>query len=159
MMRTTTVAERELTRAPSPRDVFERARRCVLARDANGFADLFAPDAVVEYPFGARAVGLPPYLEGREQIRGHLTAAMRRSRAAGGRMIAYDAVVVHETTDPEVIIVEFDLMGELSATGQTYQLPYVQVFRIRDGAIVTMRDYFSGKRLAEVMQLVEPPRG
>ena len=130
-----------------------------LEMDANGFADLFAADGVMEFPFGARAVGLPECLEGREQIRSHLAARMGGARRSGRRMIGYDAVVVHETADPEVIIVEFDLVGELSATGQTYQLPYVQVFRIRDGAILVMRDYFSGERLAEVMRLAAPAAG
>ncbi|HWM85604.1 MAG TPA: nuclear transport factor 2 family protein [Kofleriaceae bacterium] len=140
----------------SPREVFERARRSIVACDANGFADMFAPDGVMEFPFGGAVVGLPACLEGREQIRRHLGAALARSRESGRRLIGYDAVVVHQTTDPEVIIAEFDLHGEVSATGQRYQLPYIQVFRIRDGAIVSMRDYFSVAGLAEVTRLGTP---
>ena len=109
----------KMRRGVSPRDVFEAVKHCVLALDANGFANLFAPDAVMDFPFGARAVGLPTYLEGREQIRCHMAAGMARARAAGLRMIGYDAVLMHETADPEVIIVEFDLVGEIAATGQT----------------------------------------
>jgi ketosteroid isomerase-like protein len=51
-------------------------------------------------------------------------------------------VVVHETLDPEVVVVEFELHGEVLATGDGYRLPYVQVARDRDGAIVSFRDYF-----------------
>ncbi len=147
------------SRFASPREVFERARQRVVEYDADGFADLFAPDGVMEFPFGGAGVGLPDSLEGREQIRGHLSAALGKSRGSGRRILGYDAVVVHETTDPEVIIVEFDLQGEVVRTGARYQLPYVQVFRIRDGAIVSMRDYFSIERLAAVLHRTAPMRG
>lgn len=139
-----------LSRFAAPREVFEAARQSIVDGDADRFADLFAPDGVMEFPFGGGAVGLPSSLEGRESIRRHLSAALGKSRRSGRRIVGYDAVVVHETTDPEVIIVEFDLQGELVRSGETYQLPYVQVFRIRDGAIVSMRDYFSIERLAAV---------
>jgi ketosteroid isomerase-like protein len=125
----------------------------MVACDPDGFADLFAPDAFLEFPFASAAIGLPPCLEGREQIRRHLHAALGRSREAGRRTVGYDAVVLHETTDPEVVIAEFDLQGEIPLTGQAYQLPYVQVLRIRDGQILSMRDYFSVERLVEVMNL------
>jgi uncharacterized protein len=144
---------RESKRGATPREVFECARRSMVECDADGFADLFAPDAYLEFPFGSDAVGLPPCLEGREEIRRHLHAALGRSVEAGRRILGYDAVVLHETNDPEVIIVEFDLQGEVALTGQGYQVPYVQVFRIRDGQILSMRDYFSAERLVEVMNL------
>jgi uncharacterized protein len=136
--------------AASPREVFERVRRSVIAYDANGFADLFASDGVMEFPFGWAAAGLPPCLEGREQIRRHMEAALSRSWESGRRFLGYDDLVVHETGDPEVIIVEFDLHGHTPA-GKPYQVPYVQVFRVRDGQIVSMRDYFSSERLAALV--------
>jgi uncharacterized protein len=143
---------RKMYRTASPCEVFEQARRSVVAHDANGFADLFASDGVMEFPFGGDAAGLPDSLEGREQIRRHLAAALARSRESGRRLLGYDAVVIHQTTDPEVIVVEFDLEGEVTRTGETYHVPYVQVFRIRDGRILCMRDYFSGERVAAVMK-------
>jgi uncharacterized protein len=146
-----TSAPSQATRfAASPRDVFERVRRSVMEYDANGFADLFASDGMMEFPFGGGAVGLPACLEGREQIRRHMSSALTRSWESGRRFLGYDDLVVHETSDPEVIIVEFDLHGQTPA-GQTYQLPYVQVFRVRDGEILSMRDYFSSERLAAVL--------
>ena len=137
----------------SPREVFERARRSVIACDANGFANLFAPDGIMEFPFGGAAVGLPECLEGREQIRQHLLTALGRAKQSGRRPVAYDALMLHETSDPELLIAEFDLQGEVASTGETYLVPYVQVFRIRDGQIVSMRDYFPGDRLAALVKL------
>ncbi len=143
MFRAATEARRAAIR---PREVFERVKRSVLDQDADGFADLFASDGVMEFPLAGAAVGLPDCLEGREQIRLHVSAAMRQARQAGRRPTAYDDLMLHETADPEVIIVEFDLHGELRGAG-AYQLPCVQVFRIRDGAIVWFRDYFASNQL------------
>ena len=39
----------------TPADVLARRRQLILNGDADGFADLFAPDAVIELPFA----GLP----------------------------------------------------------------------------------------------------
>jgi hypothetical protein len=63
--------------------------------------------------------------------------------------------VVHETLDPEVVVVELELEGEVVATGDAYRLPYIQVFRVRDGAIVSFRDYF-GPRTAEALAAAFP---
>jgi uncharacterized protein len=35
----------------TPADVLARRRRLILSGDADGYADLFAPDAVTEMPF------------------------------------------------------------------------------------------------------------
>lgn len=58
--------------------------------------------------------------------------------------------MVHETTDPEVIIVEFGLDGEIVSTGETYQLSYIQVVRVRNGRIVWMRDYMDPRVFSRI---------
>jgi ketosteroid isomerase-like protein len=73
----------------------------------------------------------------------------RRVRQAATRPTGVRSVV-HETLDPEVVVVELELEGEVAATGDAYRLPYIQVFRVRDGAIVSFRDYF-GPRTAEAL--------
>ncbi|WP_040411070.1 PhzA/PhzB family protein [Desulfosporosinus sp. OT] len=57
------------------------------------------------------------------------------------RPIAYKTLTIYETTDPTVIIAEYDLSGEVDTTGVPYQLRYVQIFEIHNGEIVTLRDY------------------
>ena len=49
-------------------DVLARRRQLMLAGDADGFAVLFAPDAVIEFSFHGPP-GTPVRLEGREAIR------------------------------------------------------------------------------------------
>ena len=51
----------------TPADVLARRRRLILSGDADGYADLFAPDGVTEAPFAPP--GAPSRLEGRETIR------------------------------------------------------------------------------------------
>lgn len=59
-------------------------------------------------------------------------------------------VVIHETADPEVIITEYELHGEMTATGEPFSVRFAMVLTIRDGHIVHSRDYtnpIAGARL------------
>jgi ketosteroid isomerase-like protein len=52
-----------------------------------------------------------------------------------------DNIRVHETTDPEVIVAEFEYAGTILATGEPFRVPAIFVLRVRDGLIVESRDY------------------
>jgi ketosteroid isomerase-like protein len=123
--------------APGVLDVLERRREAVLARDMAAFADLFAPDAVIEMPFGAG--GMPTRLTGQDEIRAFST------RSGGARVELTDlrTSAVHRTLDPEVVIVELRSIGRVVGTGEEFDVPCIQVFRIRDGRILLFRDYVS----------------
>lgn len=139
----------------TPRAVFERLHRAVRDDyDMDTQADLYAPDGTLEMPFAP--TGAPHRIEGREEIRRVLKAAGERARQAGRRIVAYRDLVVRETDDPEMIVAEFELHGESTATGATYTLSFIQVLRVRNGLIVAMRDYFDSQALAG--SLAAPPR-
>jgi ketosteroid isomerase-like protein len=123
----------------SPRQVVERIHRLVAEGTVEGQAELFAADGVLEWPFAPD--GVPRRLEGREAIRATFAPLGRRMRAAGRRPPPVASVVVHETLDPEVVVAELALGGD-------DPLPYVQVFRVRDGQIVSFRDYFGPRTAA-----------
>jgi uncharacterized protein (TIGR02246 family) len=125
-------------------DVLERRREVLLARDMEAFADLFAPDAVIEMPFGA--AGLPTRLSGQEEIRAFSTA---RARALV-EMIDLRTTAVHQTLDPEVVIMELRSVVRVVATGETFEAPCIQVFRIRDGRILLFRDYVATAELPDL---------
>jgi uncharacterized protein len=59
--------------------------------------------------------------------------------------------VVHRTTDPEVVVVEFTATGIVVATGAPYEMRYVAVITARDGEIQHYRDYWSPAAAAAVM--------
>jgi uncharacterized protein len=126
--------------AVSPREIVERVHRLAAEYDLSGQAELYAPNGVLEWPFAP--AGVPHRVEGREQIRQVLGSLETAVRSAGTRLTALQSVAVHQTLDPEVVVVEFEVHGEVTATGASYQLPYIQVFRIRDGQIRLFRDYF-----------------
>jgi ketosteroid isomerase-like protein len=57
--------------------------------------------------------------------------------------------VVHQTADPEVIIVEQEAAGTVTTTGRPFTLPNIIVLKVRDGQIVHLRDYVNILAVAE----------
>ncbi len=55
---------------------------------------------------------------------------------------AMSRYVLHDTTDPDVFIAEIDTVFE-GPQGHGRTLPLVQIFRLREGQIAMLRDYFS----------------
>jgi ketosteroid isomerase-like protein len=127
-----------------PLEVLERRRQCLISRDMAGFADLFAADAVIELPFAAP--GLPDRLAGRDAIREFAT----RSGDWPFEIVDLRTRHLHRTADPEVVILELTTHGRLTATGEPFQVPCVQVFRIRDGRIALFRDYVGSQSLPDL---------
>jgi ketosteroid isomerase-like protein len=126
--------------AATPREVFERVHRLILDSQFSAYGDLFAEDATLELPFAPQ--GIPRRVEGGEQIRALLRRGADPVRTAGRRW-EFHSVVVHETVDPEVIVTEFEVHGEVPGTGQRYRFANLQVLRVRDGLIVSLRDYWN----------------
>jgi ketosteroid isomerase-like protein len=140
-----------------PREVFARLQQVVLQFDMDAQADLYAVDGVLEWPFAP--AGLPRRVEGREAIRRVLVPLGEQARAAGHHLREYQSVVVHDSTDPEVIIAEFEVQGEVLPSGAPYQLSYIQVLRVRDGEIVTFRDYWNPQALSALLAPTETVAG
>ncbi|MEO3888580.1 nuclear transport factor 2 family protein [Nonomuraea sp. B5E05] len=120
-----------------PKAILERAQRLFLAKDLNGFADMFAADGTHELPFAPP--GVPKFLRGREEIRRYLTSITSTPLELTG----FHGLYVHETGDPEVVVAEYEGHGRVVSSGKPYRMPYIQVLRARDGEIVTWRDYWS----------------
>jgi uncharacterized protein len=126
----------------TPRQVFERLSAGIGGGDWSRLHELYAPDAVVEMPF---ALPDPVRLSGREEVRRHFA-----TNGQAGLSLQADAVRVHETSDPEVVIVEFDYDGR-AASGRTFRVSNIQVLRVRDGLIAESRDYHNHAALAAVL--------
>jgi uncharacterized protein len=120
----------------NPADVIARRTQLILNQDADGFADLFAPDAVIESPFAGRS-GMPPRLEGRERIR----AYTRQVTTSTLRLDDFEVTELYQTQDPEIVIAEVRAAATLTTTGQSFTATSIQVLRIREGQIVLFRDY------------------
>jgi uncharacterized protein len=127
----------------TPADILARRSHLILNGDADGFADLFAPDAVIESTF-AGPPGMPVRLEGREAIREY----SRHVMASPLRMEDFEVVELYQTQDPEVVIVEMRAKGTVTTTGRSFATTSVQILRIREGRIVLSRD-FADHRILE----------
>ena len=107
--------------------------------------DLWAEDVVVETPYS---------LPGRRRHEGRAAwlEYMRTSRAAMPpvRFDEVREIAVHETRDPEVLVIEYELTGTLLATGKQGSGRFVAVLRVRDGRIVLWREYQDVVAMAEV---------
>ncbi|MBO0890017.1 MAG: nuclear transport factor 2 family protein [Acidothermales bacterium] len=126
------------------REVAERVYRMVEHGDVT-LADLFAADGVLEYPF--TGPGMPSRIEGRDAIAEfHGNLSRLRTR------IAREGVgwTLHETADPQVVIVEIEHHGRILPEGKPYQSIAVGVMRVRDGEIVSYRDYMNPLTVAAI---------
>jgi uncharacterized protein len=117
-------------------DLIPRALQLLLDKDMTGFAGLWAVDGVLEFPFAPP--GYPSRLEGRAAIEDYL-----RDYPKMLDIQAFPKQVVHRSTDPDVVIVEFDAEGVVVATGKPYRFSYIAVITTRDGEIVSYRDYWN----------------
>jgi len=132
-------------------DVLARRRQFMLNGDADGLADLFAPDAVLEFSFHGPP-GTPVRLEGREVIREY----SRRVMASPLRLEDYEVAELHHTQDPEVVIAEMRAKATVTTTGRSIAATSIQILRIRDGHIVLFRD-FADPRILEDVTGEQPP--
>src|ERR1700730_15766606 len=136
----------------TPADVLARRSQLILNGDADGFAALFATDAVIESSF-AGPPGTPVRLAGREAIREY----SRRVMASPLRLEDYEVAELYQAQDPEVVIAEMRAKATVTTTGRSITATSIQVLRIREGHIVLFRDFADPRFLEDVIG--EPPPG
>jgi limonene-1,2-epoxide hydrolase len=123
----------------SHQQIFERYIYAgAITRDPDAIAGLFTEDGVYEAPLGQ---GLPRRLAGREAIRAGISAYHESSPADGTVNTELSKYVLHDTADPDVFIAEIDAVSDTAAGRRTMSL--VQIFRVHDDRIVSLRDYFT----------------
>ena len=131
------------------REVFELAQSMFLEKkDLNSYADLFASDGALELPFSPHKS--KRFIQGRENIRAYL-AEVAKASFTSLRPTGFKSMTIYETIDPEVIIAEWDMRGEVEVTRQPFQLRYLQIFKVHNGEIVTLRDYWNPLGTSEIL--------
>ncbi len=132
---TTTPTSADLVRARARNESTFRASAIALySGDIDGFLAHWSPEPryTVAYPVD----GFPAVVEGRDQFRmlfGSFTAAASR--------IEVDDVRIHQTDDPDVVIVEEHMSADLR-DGGSYENDLVIRVTFQDGLIHDMLEYF-----------------
>ena len=92
------------------------------------FAGLWAEDGILEFPFAAP--GYPPRIAGRAAVADYM-----RGYPDILDVREIPQKVLHQTSDPDLVIVEFEAAGIVVATGQPYTMRYVAVITVRNSEI------------------------
>jgi ketosteroid isomerase-like protein len=114
---------------------FEISRKGLVGLvDGEHYFDTIADDA--EFEFRYIFPGWPQTLRGRE-------ALMALYRGYGNNIVLHgaDALVIHRSQDPRVVIIEYEVHGKMVATGASYDNRFISVVTIADRKIVHWRDY------------------
>lgn len=129
----------------SPRETVEQLMRAAVSPTPGDMADCYAPEVVIEMPFAVSALYPSRAETTREELRARFQAGTGLRRYQG-----LHNVTIHETANPEVIVAEYELRGEMTGTGEAFSLRFVMITTVRDGYIAHSRDYsdpIAGARL------------
>jgi ketosteroid isomerase-like protein len=120
------------------------------AKDIDGWAALWANDGqiLVAYP----PDGFPDSIKGLDQI----AAGFRQLFAHFG---TYDFLIkaLYPATDPDIVIVEWDVTASLPAQNQIYRGNNITVFKFRAGLIAEYHDYFDPRKFQVVVNSLAAP--
>jgi len=102
--------------------------------DGDHYFDAIADDAVFEFRYDIP--DYPRMVSGRE-------ALMELYSGYGNNIVLHgaDALVVHRSQDPRVVVIEYDVHGKILANGVAYDNRFISVVTIEDRKIVHWRDY------------------
>ena len=103
------------------------------AGDDAGQMTHYTDDLVLEFPFADP----PKRLESKAVVEPYLTTAL------GLFTLDLQVVEIHETTDPDELIVEAAATGTYTPNGAPYENRYVIVYGFRDGLICRQREYYN----------------
>ncbi|OIJ99390.1 hypothetical protein BIV25_10285 [Streptomyces sp. MUSC 14] len=140
--------------ARTPREVLARYYQAMRDKSADDLADLYAVDAVHEFPF--TSPGFPPCFEGRESVRAGYRAVWGASPA---RVTEISEVAVHETADPRVIVAEHVVHVAVGAPPDrptAFAVPGLLILHVRDGLLSRVRDYMDSPAVADVRPRADP---
>jgi ketosteroid isomerase-like protein len=112
-----------------------------LTSDFDTWKSLFAPEAIMEYPYGT-AAGVESSLYGiaaiTKSVAGFMNA-VTNFRAATPK--------IHQIQGEDAIIAEFTADADVVKTGRKYHQNYAVYLRASEGKIVLLREYFDPTRV------------
>jgi ketosteroid isomerase-like protein len=126
----------------SPADLYRRGLQLLLDKDIPGWVGLWAENGAMEFPFAPD--GWPRRLEGRPAI-----AAYMQHYPDHIDLHGFPDLRIHETTDPETIVVEMRGVGRLVEPDRPFDMTYIAVVTAHAGRFTLYRDYWNPLVLVE----------
>ncbi|TXC98567.1 nuclear transport factor 2 family protein [Streptomyces sp. ISID311] len=117
-------------------DLYRHSLRLLLDKNIPAWVGLWAEDGVMEFPFAPH--GWPERLAGKEAI-----AAYMRAYPDHIDLHDFPDLRIHQTTDPETIVVEMRGVGRLVETDGPFDMTYIAVVTVQGGRITSYRDYWN----------------
>jgi len=125
------------------KEIFERyVYAGAITRNPDAIAAMFTEDGVFDAPLVPDGHPLHRRLVGRDAIRTGTSVYHQQPTYQGTMNVELSAYVLHDTPDPDVFIAEIDFAFD-EADGRRATMSLVQIFRLRDGQIAMLRDYFA----------------
>jgi uncharacterized protein len=120
----------------TPRDMFQQMQEQWFGQPGVLTGELLADDAVIEAPFAPP--DRPTRFEGKQQW---LDSANLQRAAFPIRINACRTLAIHDTSDPNTIVVEYELTATSTQTNQEGTTTFIGVLTVRDGKIALWREY------------------
>ncbi|MFI9274035.1 nuclear transport factor 2 family protein [Kitasatospora sp. NPDC052896] len=120
----------------TPAELYHHGLQLLLQKDIPAWVNLWDDNGVLEFPFAPE--GRPPRLEGKAAVGDYM-----RRYPDHVDMHDFADVKLHQTTDPETIVVEMRGVGRLVETDSPFDMTYIAVVTVKDGLITSYRDYWN----------------
>jgi ketosteroid isomerase-like protein len=124
--------------------ILERFRAAAITQSAREMEQLYAVDAVHEFPF--TRPGAPSRLVGRDAIMEFVVASWEGPLTYE----RYQTVSAYTTNDPGTVVVQQDVHGASATTG-SFVLPNLVVLTVADSEIRHFRDFVNILAAVEAM--------
>ncbi len=129
-------------------DAMTKFTELILQEDIPQWIELFHEDAVFEYPYAPP--GFPQRYVGKQAMFEQFKDFPKMFR-----FHEFADVQMHQTLDPDLLVVEFLGRGEVLTTGKPYNQRYISVVQMKDGKIFHYRDYWNPLVVLEAMKETE----
>jgi uncharacterized protein len=116
--------------------LLKRALNMFLAKDIEGLGDLCDENVVVEFPFAPDAASRR--IVGRDAIYEYL-----RNYPNVIDLKTTPTMMILETSDPNMAIVEWSALGQVISSGRPYEMSYATFVTFHNGLIVNYREYWN----------------
>ncbi|MFI7500590.1 nuclear transport factor 2 family protein [Streptomyces sp. NPDC049687] len=143
------VTEDDAARRATAQHAVAEHLRLTAAGRTDEWVKLFAPDAVLEFPYAP--AGVPQRVTGRDALRAHM------SNFPETFDVEFVDLVFHDTVDPSLVIAEFRSKGTALPTGKPYEQTCISVVRTDDGLITHYLDYWNPLVAIEALTPHEVP--